>query len=98
MARKHERTSHLTEVTLESASGKYETRISDLSLGGCFVDTRMNAVEGEDITVRINVVDGEQLRIKGKVAYVMENFGLGISFTDIDDETREKLERVLSKL
>ena len=95
MPRKHERSQYLNEVTLEWASGKREARISDLSLGGCFVDTIVLVRPGDEVTVKGKLGGGEELELKGKVAYVMDGFGFGMSFADLSDETKHSLDTIL---
>jgi hypothetical protein len=80
MPREHERTQYFTEISLESASGKREARISDVSLGGCFVDT---------------ITNGDRLDIKGKVAYVMGGFGFGVEFTELDGDSEAVLKKII---
>src|SRR6476620_1360387 len=95
MPRKHERTSYLNEVMLEWSSGKREARISDLSLGGCFVDTIVTIRPGDDVVVRVSSKDGESLVLNGKVAYVMDGFGFGMSFIDLTDDAKNSLKQIL---
>ena len=95
MPRQNERTPFLIEIMLESASGKREARISDISLGGCFVDTIMTVRPGEDVSLTGKLETGEPLELKGKVAYVMDGFGFGVSFTDLSDESKVLVERMV---
>ncbi len=96
MPRKHERSQYLNEVLLEWASGKREARISDLSLGGCFVDTIVLVRPGDEVTVRGTLGGAEPLELKGKVAYVMDGFGFGMSFTDLSEEAQRSLSKILN--
>jgi|SRR4051812_42921615 Tfp pilus assembly protein PilZ len=97
MARKHERSTFLTEILLESASGKREARISDVSEGGCFVDTITTVRPGEEVSLISTLESGEQFSIKGKVAYVMDGFGFGVEFTDVSEESRKVINKILDK-
>jgi Tfp pilus assembly protein PilZ len=94
MPRQHERTSYLTEITLESASGKRQARISDISSGGCFVDTLTNVREGEEILMTGTFPDGSGLNVRGRVAYVMNGFGFGVSFTEIENGSELALKKM----
>ena len=96
MPREHERTSYLTEIILLSASGKRQARISDLSLGGCFVDTLTNVREGEEVSMTAVLENGDPFEVKGRVAYVMNGFGFGVSFTDFSDGSQETLQKLIS--
>jgi len=97
MARKHERSSFLTEIVLESASGKREARISDVSEGGCFVDTIVTVRPGEEVLLKSKLDSHEQLAVKGKVAYVLDGFGFGVEFVDLSDESRDAINKILKK-
>jgi Tfp pilus assembly protein PilZ len=95
MPRQHERIQYFTEITLESASGKRQARISDVSAGGCFVDTLTNVREGEEVVMSGSLESGEQLNVKGRVAYVMDGFGFGVEFNDIDETSRATLNKMV---
>ena len=97
MARKHERSTFLTEVMLESASGRREARISDVSEGGCFVDTIVSVRPGEEISLSGTMSSGEPLSVKGKVAYVMEGFGFGVEFIELSEESQQAIAKMLNK-
>ena len=96
MPRQHERTSYLTEITLESASGKRQARISDVSIGGCFVDTLTNVRAGEEISLTCTLPEGEHLDVKGNVAYVMDGFGFGVEFTQFSNGSEEALRKIVN--
>jgi hypothetical protein len=90
-ARTHERTAILTEIELTSASGRREARISDLSLGGCFVDTIVTARVGEDVELRLGVNSDHPIEVSGTIAYILDGFGFGIAFGELTDEVRSDL-------
>ena len=91
MPRKDDRFSYLKEVELEFSSGKRSARISDISLGGCYIDTIAQVPVGETLTLVIASSKGESMHFAGKVAYVLENFGFGVEFTDLTDPQRQFL-------
>jgi hypothetical protein len=95
MPRNEERVTYINEVVLEFASGRREARITDLSSGGCYVDTIATIPEGEALSFTLNTAAGESVPISGQVAYVMPGFGFGIKFTDLSDESRAALERII---
>ena len=51
MPREDERVPFYTEIMLESAAGMRGARISDVSPGGCYIDTISPAIEGEVISI-----------------------------------------------
>jgi|SRR5215204_5774738 len=95
MPRKEERYTYLKEVELEFSSGKRSARISDISPGGCYIDTIAQVPVGEVMTLRISGSDGEWVEFKGKVAYVLDGFGFGVEFVDLTDEHRDFLNHVI---
>ena len=91
MPRQNERYSYLKEVELHFASGKRSARISDISLGGCYIDTIAQVPVGESLTLQIASTSGEAMEFHGKVAYVLDGFGFGIEFVNLTDQQREFL-------
>jgi hypothetical protein len=90
MAREYSRFPQMIEIQLESASGLREARISDISLGGCFVDTIVSAQEGDVVKFDVRLED-RTFSMVGEVAYVFPGNGFGVKFTDIPDGFEEVL-------
>jgi hypothetical protein len=95
MARKQERTVVSLEVSLEWASGIRQARVSDLSLGGCFIDSIVNIRQGERMQLKIKVSDGEWLELTGEVRYVFAGCGFGISFLSLSDKDKIIIEHLI---
>lgn len=69
-------------------SGANEVRISDISLGGCFVETMLHPVVGEETDVTVLFADSQSITLQGRVAYVYPGIGFGIAFRPLTaDET-----------
>lgn len=90
--RRHPRVPALFEVEWEGAAGRYEARTSDLSEGGCFVDTIAPASPGEEITFRLRLPAGYRLELRGVVTYHYPNTGFGVRFEAASPEDRKRLE------
>jgi hypothetical protein len=71
--------------------GNRPARITDLSEGGCFVDTTGEALIGERLTFQVRLPDGNCLELTGEVAHYMRPVGFGLRFIDLSDEQREQL-------
>ena len=71
--------------------GNRPARITDLSEGGCFVDTTGEAVTGERLTFRVQLPDGNWLELTGEVAHHVWPVGFGLRFVDLSEEQRERL-------
>jgi len=96
MPRKEDRIAYRNEIILEWSSGKREATISDVSPGGCYVDTIATIPEGESIAFELRAADGTSVKLTGDVAYVLPGFGFGIEFTNLTDEKKEFLERIIA--
>ena len=90
--RNQERVPASIEVRWVGNAGKNETRASDLSLGGCFVDTVGQVKLGEIITFSLRLPAGEPIEIEGQVVYTYPSIGFGVRFTNVSDSDRRKLE------
>ncbi|CAN5722598.1 hypothetical protein BH24ACI3_BH24ACI3_01910 [soil metagenome] len=84
----------MIDIILDSSAGRRSSRISDLSVGGCFVESMTNYHEGEELAFELRSSDGNVLRFTGRVAYVMENFVSGLSFRASDPNKKHSLSRL----
>lgn len=96
MPREQERVTYLTETVLECMSGRREARISDVSTGGCYIDAIAEVSVGEEISFELRLPTGAAVPVRGKVAYVLPGNGFGVSFTELDEETRAFIEQMVS--
>ncbi|HKP70036.1 MAG TPA: PilZ domain-containing protein [Pyrinomonadaceae bacterium] len=96
MPRKEDRIQFLKEVELEFSSGKRTARISDISRGGCYIDTIAAPPVGEPLNIIISSTSGISMIFPGKVAYLLEGFGFGVEFTDLSEEKLEFLNMLLN--
>jgi hypothetical protein len=95
MPRELERYQYFVEIVLESASGKRDARISDISAGGCYIDTIVRVYEGEEIAFEFKEPTGENLRFTGTVAYVLEGMGFGIKYTNLTDAHQAVIDQII---
>ena len=83
------------EVTLESASCRRTVRISDISLGGCFIETISQLDRGERATFEMIQANGEKVSFNGTVAYSMNGVGFGVKFDELTEDQEYFLRRVV---
>lgn len=83
MNRQHKRSGIITEIVLESSAGKRPSRVSDMSMGGCYIESITNFRKGEEVSFDLHSTAGEVVRFSGSVAYVLEGFGFGLTFTNL---------------
>lgn len=86
----------MVECQLDGVSTRTASRIADLSLTGCFVETITPVSAGSRITIFVRV-DGRQVRLTGRVARVQHDRGLGfaIEFEQLSMEAEVAVRRLL---
>lgn len=97
MRRLHERKSVAIEAVLESSSGLRESRVSDLSLGGCYVESITSFTPGEPVSFDLIDTAGGSVGFTGEVAYVLEGCGFGLRFTNIGPKQMQFLHELIPK-
>jgi CheY-like chemotaxis protein len=93
--RQHERIAVSLEVVLESASGKRDARISDIGMGGCYIDSISHVSIGEKMFFQVHLPTGHWVRLHGEVVYSFADSGFGLRFSDLPQEERILLEQVI---
>ncbi len=83
------------EAWWEGLSGRHQARISDLSMGGCFIDTLGRADLGEFMLLALKLPSGQWLRLRGQVASVDPNTGFSLTFTYLTDDEQQALAQLL---
>jgi hypothetical protein len=93
--RRDERVSLPLEARCEGLSGKYTARLSDVSIGGCYVETLALVAVGERIRFEIQLPTGRWLPLHGEVVYHQQNLGFGVRFTELSELDREMLAHII---
>jgi len=93
--RRYKRVSFFTEVEWGVYGAKFEGKISDLSVGGAYIDTLSPCPEGSEITMRFQLPNGKQLMLKGVVKTSFAGMGMGIEFINLTDADRKALEEFI---
>ncbi|HZG51931.1 MAG TPA: PilZ domain-containing protein [Pyrinomonadaceae bacterium] len=94
--REDKRASVSIQAWWEGQSGRHEARVSDLSLGGCFIDTLSKAEIGELVVFAIMRPDGKWLQLRGQVASVDEHVGFSLAFTYLTEDEGRALARIIA--
>jgi|SRR5687767_13304736 len=92
--REHDRKPFLAEVVLECASGRRQVRVTDVSVGGCYVETIIGVQVGEEVKFEMKHPDGQFVPFTGEVAYRFEGLGFGVRFTNLNDEQKAFIFRI----
>jgi hypothetical protein len=93
MPREHERTTFFAETVLESASGRQPARISDISAGGCYIDTIVEVNVGDDVAFEIPGAQTGPVRFSGNVAYHFAGMGFGVQYSNLTDVQKQFLKQ-----
>ena len=76
---------------------RLSARISELGVGGCYVDALTPFPEGTMVKLRISRDQGAFESI-GRVVYTHANFGMGIAFTNVTPDQRSILEAWIAEI
>ncbi len=83
---------------VEIGSGvSVSTRVSDLGLGGCYLDTMTPLPVGAEVRLGL-LKDRRVIEVNGKVIYSHPGLGMGVSFTDATPEQRFEIDRWVAEL
>ncbi len=85
------------EVTELGSGALLSARTSEISLGGCYVDTLNSFPEGTLVGLRI-LRDQGVFETKAKVVYCDPAFGMGLAFTEMTPDQRSLLEAWIAEI
>ncbi|MFN2498392.1 MAG: PilZ domain-containing protein [Pyrinomonadaceae bacterium] len=77
-------------------AGRHEARIEDLSLGGCFVNTKGRVDVGEVVGIELKLPSGEWLQLRGEVATYMVGTGFGVLFSFLTEDEEQALRELIA--
>ncbi len=83
--RSQERVKLVLEARWEGLAGRHAARISDISSGGCFIESIGQVQLHEPVRFEIQLPWGRWLPLQGEVVYCQANFGFAIRLTDLSE-------------
>ena len=86
------------DAVWDGKSGNYTARITDLSDGGCYMDSLSEVTMGELLTLKLNLPSGEWLEVTGEVAHHTPPVGFGVRFVNLSAEQLETLRAFIAHL
>lgn len=92
--RKNPRLSVSLNAMWDSSTEAHSARITDLSEGGCYLDSVGEVRRGEIVGFRILLPDEDWLYLEGEVRHHSTD-GFGVQFVDLNEEQTEKLKLLL---
>lgn len=84
------------EVVWHGTAGKYDARMSEVSLEGCFIDSMGQEVLGETINFKVHLPSGPWVTLEGEVIYREYPICFEVRFTDLIEENRKLLLQVIA--
>ena len=78
-------------LTEDKDAAPQSGKITNLSRGGCFVQTRAEVRDGGTVLLRLMLPTERWLRLQGQVAHALKRVGFGLRFTDLSEADREML-------
>jgi PilZ domain len=84
------------ELIEEKTDVRIATRVSELSLHGCYLDMMNPFPQNTLVLVKIFAGD-DFFQAKGKIIYVQPNLGAGVSFLEIESQHLPILQRWLAQ-
>ena len=75
----------------DSSTQAHSARVTDLSEGGCFLDSVGEVRAGEIVGFRVLLPNDEWLYLEGEVRHYTAGRGFGVKFTELNEEQSENL-------
>jgi PilZ domain len=79
----------------DNSAGDHPARMTNLSRGGCYLDTVGETMSGEIVCLRVLLPDDDWLYLEGEVRHHKVGMGFGVRFVDLNDEQEDKIESLL---
>lgn len=79
------------EVVADTSDVRVATRVSELSLRGCYLDMANPFPLSTQIAIKISAAD-EVFQSKGRIIYLHPGIGAGVTFLDVASQSRAILE------
>ena len=93
--RRDERYTLPLEVRWENLSGKHKARVSDISLGGCYIESLAQVSIGEQVQLEIQLPTGGRMPLNAEVIYHQPNLGFGVRFINLSLMERNVLTHMI---
>jgi len=74
------------DAVWDGTTGKHPAKITDLSEGGCYLDTVGEVRRGEIVAFRVLLPDGDWLYLEGEVRHYTGGRGFGVKFVELNED------------
>lgn len=85
------------DARLDGSTGNYPAQITNLSEGGCRLDTVGEVMPGEIVGFRVQLPDDDFLYLEGEVRHYTVGVGFGVRFVDLNYEQSESLKALIKR-
>lgn len=96
--RSHTRLPVPFEVRLKDESVSQQARISDISLGGCYVETLAQVTDNESVELSVLLPTNDWLPLRGEVKVVHPGMGFGLQFSKLPEQSAKMLVELIVQL
>lgn len=84
------------DVVWHGTAGKYDARMGEISLEGCFIDSMGQEIIGETINFKVHLPAGPWVTLQGEVIYQEYPIGFEVRFNNLTEENRRLLMQVIA--
>ena len=78
-------------------SETYRSRIRNISLGGCYVQSVNRVALGDQVTVEAQLPSGSRMKLYGEVVHKQWPLGFGLRFSDVSDQELSRVVRLIDE-
>ena len=75
---------------------KQETRLQQISIGGCFTGWEENIYTGDEFRMEIELPNGNYLPLQCRALYRFDHTGIGVRFTDVCEFEQELISKIIA--
>jgi PAS domain S-box-containing protein len=93
--RQYERFRQRLEVRWEGETGKRASWITEIGMGGCYIETPGHVEMGEIVLLEIRLHTGQWLQISGEVRHAHRGIGFGLKFVSVSDAARDAIKSLI---
>lgn len=85
------------DVVWQGSSARHDARMSEISMEGCFIDTKMQGRSvGEVVEFKVHMPGGPWVSLQGELISQEYPIGFGLHFTDLTEGDRRLLSQVVA--
>jgi hypothetical protein len=89
--RRHQRVEQYFECAWHSEWGEERSRASNLSEGGCYIESRRAVSQGTHLPAITIMLPTGEITVHGVVVHAIRGVGFAVQFTEVDPDARARL-------